>query len=125
MGDLFYAQRKYDRARVEYTSYHYQVPADLDAVLKLVYCSIGAADVGQAERLANTLNFFDEKNPAAYFAKASIARYNESNPSYHPLDQGKPESEKLLQQAETLYGNFVYSTYLPDYIFLFAVSPSH
>jgi tetratricopeptide (TPR) repeat protein len=116
LGELFYVQRKYDLARVQYTTYHHLVPTDPDAVLKLVYCAIGSNDLGEAQHLTNTLNLFDEKNPAGYFAQAAMAHTTE--PATAP-DSDKPKSEKLLQQAELLYGDLMYSHYLADYLALF------
>ena len=119
LGDLLYTQKKYDLARVQYATYHRQVPDDLDTTLKLVYCALGVSDIGEAQRLANTLNIFDEKNPAAYFAQSAIARFLEHTKPDASKDHNKPASEKYLQQAETLYGNILYNRYLPDYLLLF------
>lgn len=110
LGELYFQQRQWAKAWAEYFTYHRLDPKNASCVLKMVYCTVADKKIGEAQRLANTLDLFDEKHPAAYFARAALAR----------AENKVPEADKLLQQAQTLYGTLIYNQYLPDYVFLFA-----
>ena len=123
LGDLFYQQRNFHDAWVNYSTYHHQSPEDADGTLKLVYCALGSQKIGEAQRLADSLNLFDEKNPAAYFAKAAVARALEKEPTGKESgDAPVSEPARLLHQAELLYGHLVYTAYIQDYLLLVAAT---
>jgi tetratricopeptide (TPR) repeat protein len=112
LGELYFQQRQWAKARAEYFTYHRLDPKNASCLLKMVYCAIADKKIGEAQRLANTLDLFDEKHPAAYFARAALAR----------AEKKAAEEDKFLQQAQTLYGALLFNQYLPDYVFLIAKS---
>jgi tetratricopeptide (TPR) repeat protein len=110
LGDLFFTQRLFEKARLEYLTFLRLEPENLDVTLKLVLSSVGAGALTEAKKLISTLDPFDEKHPAFYFASAALAQ----------KENRAAEAEKLLAQARTLYGVSLCSFYLPDYALLFA-----
>ncbi len=111
LGDLYFHERHDAEARVAYLdAQRYMGKPDAGLTLMLVYCALGQKEIGEALRLETTLNAFDDKTPAAYFAQAAVARF-----------KGDGEAaQHILQSADTLYGTQIFADYNQDYLFLFA-----
>jgi tetratricopeptide (TPR) repeat protein len=112
-GEIYFGQRKWSEAQVFFHEALQLRPNDPDIILKLVYCNLGTKDSGAATTRLTKLDAFHASHPGYYFAKAAIAR------SAGRLE----ESDKIIQNARTLYGNLTLNDFMKDYLFLFSDGP--
>lgn len=109
LGDLYYSQGDFLRARSEYKSSLQTSPTDTDAILKMVYCEVAAGNIAGAGQWAVKLNPDDMHHPGYHFAWAAIDRA-----------AGKiPEAEGHLQYARVVYGDLVLRQFMKDFALLF------
>jgi tetratricopeptide (TPR) repeat protein len=97
-GDLLFFTGKPAKAIEFYDKASHLDAQKSDALLRKVYAFLKNQEHGEAERLTASLDGLNDKTPVYYFAKAAV------------LDAGgkKPESEMVLKNARTLYGETVY-----------------
>lgn len=105
-GDLQYFLQKPAEAQKFYEKATLVESLKTDALLRKIYALIKNQKLSEAERLATTLDGFNDKTPVYYFAKAAILKTNGK----------KQESETVLNNARTLYGELVYLDYYRDYL---------
>ncbi len=77
-----------------------------EALLRKVYAFLKNKELGEAERVASTMDGFNDKTPAYYFAKAAVLE----------AAGKKIEADEVLKNARTLYGESVYLEFYRDYL---------
>ncbi len=110
LGEFLFHQRRYKEGRLELLEAQRLGDADKDLALLILYCDVGAGDLGEAERAFPAFNAFDERTPAYYFAKSAVLE----------LKKDEAGAKQALQDATVMYGTDVFARYARDYFFLFA-----
>ena len=111
LGEAAFGQTHWGEAVQYYKIYLSKVPAGKQAVLKMIYCFLATRNLTDAAKWITTLDPVDELHPYYYFARAALASAT-----------GKPgESQEVLQQARTIYGNDVYRDYEPDLLVILKI----
>lgn len=105
-GDVLVFTGKPEKALEFYDKASTQEGKKPDALLRKVYALLKNKELGEAERLAAGMDGFNDKTPVYYFAKAAVLE----------VSGKKQESEIVLKNSRTLYGESVYLEYYRDYL---------
>ncbi|MDX6767430.1 MAG: tetratricopeptide repeat protein [Candidatus Methylacidiphilales bacterium] len=108
LGEAAFRRKEWSDALQYYLVHLKKVPGAKATLLKVVYCQIASDQLTQAAQFILGLDPSDEYEPGYYFARAALA-----------LASGKEkEAADALAQARTIYGNEVFFSYEPDFLFL-------
>jgi tetratricopeptide (TPR) repeat protein len=112
LGEAAFAQQFWPEAIEFYQVHAAKTKGAPRTILKLVYCHIANGNLNEASRWLGKLDPFDDSFPGYYFGKAAFV-----------TAMGKTEeSNKLLQQARTLYGNAVSNEFEVEMLQIFKKS---